>query len=102
MQNARLNGFDFGLLFVEWQAVGELGRLQHSRHAVDRLERLDLVAAVRRLKLLELARLDEHVAFERADGFVVGLEARLEARAERGEACRQRAYGGVAQPAVPA
>ena len=38
--------------------------------------------AVCRLQVLELARLHEHVAFERADGFVVRLEARLEPRAQ--------------------
>jgi len=51
-------------------------------HTVDRLERFDLFAAVRRLQLLEPSRLDEHVAFERPDRVVVGLEARLQPRAE--------------------
>src|SRR5205807_9223175 len=60
----------------------------------------DFVAAVRGLGLLELARLDEDVAVERADRFVVRLEARLELRAERGEPRRERANSFVQQAAV--
>ena len=68
---------------LERQTAGEFGRLQHARNAIDRLERLDLLERGRGLQLLELARLDQDVAFERSDGLVVGLEARLEPRAER-------------------
>src|SRR5690242_2631783 len=65
----RLHRLDFRGLdrFGKRQAAGELGRLQQTRDAVDRFERLDLLAPVRRLQLLEFSRLDQHVALERPD-----------------------------------
>src|SRR5688500_5799463 len=79
----RSGGFRFRFDRIgERQAIGELARLQHPRHAIDRLERLDLVGTGRGLQFLEAARLDQNIAFERSHRLVVRLERRLETRAE--------------------
>ena len=48
--------FDFTRLeraVRKWQPIGQFARLQHPGHAIDRLERPDFFAAVRRLQLFE-------------------------------------------------
>src|SRR5438094_51308 len=86
------DGFRRRFSFVKRETVGELRRLEHPRHPVDRLERPHLVAAVCGLQFLEPARLDQYVAFERADGVVVGFERRFEPAAESGEAVAEGSY----------
>ena len=62
-----MHGLDFFFLVVERQAVGELGRLQHARHPVDRLDSRDRLRLgcyyVQELTLAETGRLlKEHEA----------------------------------------
>ena len=87
----RFDLFDRNVDVLERKTTRQLRRLQHAGDAIDRFERLDLVAAVGGVKLLELARLDEDVALERAHGEVIRLEARFELRAERIEVPAQHA-----------
>ena len=61
---------------------------------------LDLLAAVGRLQLLELARLDEHVALERADRLVVGIEARLQPRRRASSKCSAERANRLVQVAA--
>src|SRR5262245_32091010 len=51
----------------ERQRVDEIRRLEQTRHAIDRVENLDLLSGVRALQLFELSRFDQDVAFERAN-----------------------------------
>src|SRR5207244_1256495 len=84
-----LDGLHFdhlhGVWVVKRQAIGQLRGLQHSWDAVDRLQRLDLFAAVCRVIVLELARLDEDVPFERPNCLIVGIKARFQFRPQRVE-----------------
>jgi hypothetical protein len=71
--------------------VRELRRLQHARHAIDDVERGDLFSALPDLEVLELACLDQHVALERANRLVVGVDRGLHPRPERIELLGERA-----------